>query len=154
MTILIPHEMIRDIFVGIGDDEELVQEDLPPTDEDLRNIRIGMRDWHAEPFVRLFLEWVLKSDDHREWGVVSSLYDIDARPTITALHAMLFGPLPPGPRPNLRIVSAFRSPDIRKRYAKPGETFNDWRDITRRMMPDLYGPPPYDYDALRARAMG
>ena len=143
-----------DIVGFVAEDEDLIQEDLAPSQEDVRNVRLKATRWHAEPFVRLFLEWVLKSDDYREWGVVSSLYDIDARPTITALHAMLFGPLPPGPRPNLRIVSAFRSPDIRERYAKPGETFNDWRDITRRMMPDLYGPPPYDYDALRARAMG
>lgn len=152
MTLIMPREPIEDaIGIIIADHGFIEGKEL--TERDIRNVRIAMTEGQIEPLLRVLLEHVLLSDRLKDYERLDDNLDEDIRPVLLELHEALFGPLPSGPAPSVRYVSVFDNPEMRKRYAEPGWTYNDWPKIWARMREDLYGPTPYNYDELRRRAM-
>ena len=95
------------------------------------------------PFVQLALEQILKDGSEADWGHVAPEYEDNMAGPLRDLYMKLFGALPSGPAPRVKYVSVWHS-GLGKTYQH--EYWVAVRD-------NLYGPPPYDYDLLRAQAM-
>lgn len=96
-----------------------------------------------EPFVRIALEQLLKAGTEEEYGHVAPLFGSNTEEPLRELYEALYGPVPDGPAPKVayRRLTETSDPVPRQRA--------EWTTLRER----LYGPPPYDYEVLRERAL-
>jgi hypothetical protein len=117
--------------------------DVPPQWYPLSAFFRTMTRFGEEPFVELVVEWLLKGASEQAWSPALVRFPDAGEPLEAAedLYTTVWGPLPPGPSPIFRY-GHLPETKIARRRDRWTETRNE-----------LYGPPPYDRDRLRAMAL-
>ena len=150
---MIAEQAVADLLAPVLDDEAVVIDGAGLSDDAVTEIRKRSERSGDGPFARVAMEYVLlgvgeddeSADAERAWEALSPRYGINAADAVRDLYARLHGPLPDGPAPRVRFYSASRRP------AEPGPLYRHafWAEERDAR----YGPPPYDYRALREAAL-
>jgi hypothetical protein len=137
-------EAVNEVIADITDDEDIVDAEVL-SDDNLRSVSRRMTSNGDEVFVRLALEQALKDNNPADYGRFSHRFEDELEPLFLDMYQKLWGPLPDGPGPLIEYVKVWKP--------QQGQVSTYQRADWFKLREELYGPAPYDFEALRALAL-